>query len=98
MSKLLPESVSPVESLWCYSVLAAPEPDLLPRILGEFARRGLVPARLDAVATQGALSIDVEVGALDAQAAAHVAERLRGFVHVERVLMSTRIFAQEQRA
>ena len=56
------------------------------------------PARLDAVAAGDRLSIDIEVGALDAQAAAHVAERLRGFIHVERVLMSTRIFAGEARA
>jgi peptide deformylase len=57
-----------------------------------------VPARLDAVAVRDGLSIDVEVGGLDAQAAQHVAERLRGLVHVERVLMSTRIFAEEARA
>lgn len=98
MSNLLPESFPQTDPLWCYAVLAAPEPDVLPRVVGEFARRGIVPIRLDAVAAQGALTIDVEVGALDAQAAAHVAERLRGIVHVERVLMSTRIFAEEARA
>ncbi len=98
MSKLLSESVPPSEPLWCYAVLAEPGADVLPRVVGEFARRGLVPARLDAVAAGDHLSIDIEIGALDAQAAAHVAERLRGFVNVERVLMSTRIFAGEARA
>jgi hypothetical protein len=98
MSSLPPESVPQSDPLWCYAVLAAPEPDVLPRIVGEFARRGIVPIRLDAVAAQAALTVDVEVGTLDAQAAAHVAERLRGIVHVERVLMSTRIFAEEARA
>jgi hypothetical protein len=96
VSKLLPESVPPADPLWCYAVLGEPEPGLLPRVVAEFARRGLVPARLDAVAVRDGLSIDVEVG--DAQAAQHVAERLRGLVHVERVLMSTRIFAEEARA
>jgi hypothetical protein len=40
MSSLPPEPVPQSDPLWCYAVLAAPEPDVLPRIVGEFARRG----------------------------------------------------------
>jgi len=98
MSKLSSEDVPSSDPLWCYAVLAAAAPDILPRVVGEFARRGLVPARLGAVQLDATLSIDIEVGGLDTQAAQHVAERLRGLVHVERVLMSTRIFAEEARA
>ncbi|MFM9012184.1 MAG: hypothetical protein ACKORK_00910 [Gemmatimonadota bacterium] len=67
-------------------------------MIGEFARRGLVPMRLDAVRAQGGLGIDIEVEGLDAMQAAHVAERLRGLPEVARVLVSTRIFAEEARA
>ena len=91
-----PASASP--SHWCYSLLAGTEPGVLPRVIGELARRGLVPMRFDAVRAQGGLGIDIEVEGLDAMQAAHVAERLRGLPEVERVLVSTRIFAEEARA
>ena len=94
----LPDHSTDTASLWCYSLLAGAEPGVLPRVIGELARRGLVPLRFDAVRAQGGLGIDIEVQGLDAMQAAHVAERLRGIVHVERVLMSTRIFAEEARA
>ncbi len=94
----LPERSNIPDPHWCYSLLADREAGMLPRVVAEFARRGLVPARLAAAAVPGALAIDVEVEGLDAMAAAHVAERLRGMPGVERVLMSTRIFAEEARA
>lgn len=94
----LPEHSPTSNPHWCYSLLAAREAGVLPRVVAEFARRGLVPARLAASAAPGTLAIDIEVEGLDAMAAAHVAERLRGMPEVERVLMSTRIFAEEARA
>ncbi|MFM8988326.1 MAG: hypothetical protein ACKOUS_01365 [Alphaproteobacteria bacterium] len=93
-----PDHVPAFPSHWCYSLLAGIEAGVLPRVIGELARRGLVPLRLDAVRAPGGLGIDIEVDGLDAMQAAHVAERLRGLPEVERVLVSTRIFAEEARA
>ena len=84
--------------VWCFSVFAAPEVSVTPRVLGEFAKRGLLPFRFEAVAAGDALAIDVQVDRLEEQAAAHVAEVLRGLVHVERGLMTTKALAQEARA
>ena len=76
------------DPLRCFSVLAAPEASVTPRVLGEFAKRGLLPSRFEAV----------HVDWLDDQAASHVAEVLRGMIHVERVLMTTKPLVQEVRA
>ena len=84
--------------VWCFSVFAAPEVSVTPRVLGEFAKRSLIPARFEAVVDGDDLSIDVQVGGMDEQVAAHVAEVLRGLIHVERVLMTTKTLAQEARA
>jgi hypothetical protein len=86
------------DPLRCLSVLAAPEASVTPRVLGEFAKRGLLPSRFEAVVTGGGLAIDVHVDRLDDHAASHVAEVLRGMIHVERVLMTTKPLAQEVRA
>lgn len=85
-------------SVWCFSVFAAPEVSVTPRVLGEFAKRGLVPARFEAVVEGDDLAIDVQVVGMDEQVAAHVAEVLRGLFHVERVLMTTKTVVQEARA
>lgn len=85
-------------SVWCFSVFAAAEVSVTPRVLGEFAKRDLLPARFAAFVRGGELSIDVEIADLAADVAAHVAEVLRGLVHVERVLMVTRILSNEARA
>ena len=80
-------------STWCFSVFAAPEPGVMPRVLELFAKRGLVPIRFhgDVVGDGPSdLVIDVHVGGLVDEAAAHVANCLRGLVHVERVLTATR--------
>ncbi len=84
--------------VWCFSVFAASEVSVTPRVLGEFAKRGLLPSRFEAVVSGDDLATDVQVDQLDEQAAAHVAEVLRGLFHVERVLMTTKTLAQEARA
>lgn len=84
--------------VWCFSVFAAVEVGVTPRVLGEFAKRGLVPDRFEAVATGDELAIDVQVADLAADVAAHVAEVLRGLLHVERVLTATKTLAREARA
>jgi len=84
---------SPSRSTWCFSVFAAPEPGVMPRVLELFAKRGLVPVRFHAdVAGSDAagLEIDVQVTGLDDGVADHVAACLRGLFEVERVLVATK--------
>ena len=84
--------------VWCFSVFAAAEVSVMPRVLGEFAKRDLLPQRFDAVVSGDDLSVDVQVADLAAEVADHIAEVLRGLVHVERVLMATRTRPSEARA
>ena len=80
-------------STWCFSVFAAPEPGVMPRVLELFAKRGLVPRRVHGNMVgsgPGGLEIDVHVDGLPEETAAHVANCLRGLVEVERVLTATR--------
>jgi hypothetical protein len=84
--------------VWCFSVLAAAEASVMPRVLAEFAKRGLCPLRFDGAVAGDDLVIDVQVAGLDAAAAGHVADRLRGAVHVERVLTAVKRRARGARA
>lgn len=80
-------------STWCFSVFAAPEPGVIPRVLELFAKRGLVPTRFhgDRIGDgSDGLVIDVHAAGLDADAAEHVAACLRRLVDVERVLVATK--------
>ena len=91
---MFPSDRSP-PAVWCFSVFAAPEASVMPRVLNEFARRGLCPARFDGAIAGDDLVIDVQCAGLEPEVAAHVAERLRGFVHVERVLTAVKSRARE---
>ena len=85
------ESRSPF--VWCFSVFAAPEACVMPRVLEFFAKRGLVPARFHGdVVDHGAegLVIDVQIADLAAATAEHIAACLRGIVYVERVLTAVK--------
>ena len=81
--------------VWCFSVFAAAEASVMPRVLAEFAKRGLCPLRFDGAVAGDDLTVDVQVEGLEAEVAAHVAERLRGAVHVERVLTAVKRRARE---
>lgn len=79
--------------VWCFSVFAAPQPGVMPRVLELFAKRGLVPTRFHGdVVGEGSdgLVIDVHVASLDGTVAEHVATSLRGLFDVERVLVATK--------
>jgi len=79
--------------VWCFSVFAAPEACVMPRVLEYFAKRGLVPARFHGdVVDDGAdgLVIDVHVDGLAAETADHIAACLREIVYVERVLTAVK--------
>lgn len=66
-------------------VLGAAEPGLLPRLIEPFAKRGLVPHRLEAEAEGGSLRVSL-AAELDAATAARIAASLRATVGVAAVL------------
>ena len=71
-----------------FSVLAAAEASVMSRTLELFAKRGLVPERVDARRHGEALAIDLEVAGLPQDTAEHIMRCLATMVTVERVLMS----------
>jgi acetolactate synthase small subunit len=73
--------------LYCFSVLAAAEPGVMPRVLEQFAKRNLVPARWYSRVVAGAgLEIDIQVATLSPEEGDTIAQCLRRLVDVEAVL------------
>jgi hypothetical protein len=72
----------------CFSVHAAAEPGVMPRVLELFAKRGLVPTSWISRVSGPDLTIDVQVLDLAAADAAYFARALRQIVAVETVLLS----------
>ena len=81
----------------CFSVFAAPEPSVMPRVLELFAKRGLVPSRFHGAVAGRDLSIDIQVADLADNTAEHIAACLRNIVHVDRVLTALKTRAAEAR-
>ena len=78
-----------VSPTYCFSVQAAADPGLLPRVLELFAKRNLLPSRCHAVVTgpeQEELLVDLQVAGLAPEEAEHVARSLRQLVFVASVL------------
>ncbi len=74
-------------SVACFSVVAVPEPGVMPRVLQLFAKRGLVPDLWHSrVAPAGELTIDIQMAAMDGDTARYVADCLRAIWGVECVL------------
>lgn len=69
-----------------FSLLARPEPGVMPRVLELFAKRGLVPHKWHSTASASALTIDVQMGGLDREIADYIARCMRQVVGVETVL------------
>ncbi|WP_033067753.1 hypothetical protein [Thalassospira australica] len=83
----------PTKSVYCFSVHAAAEPDVMPRVLELFAKRNLVPASWHATVADGhrgfeELQIDIQVQQLETKVAEHIARCLRQIIHVNTVLTS----------
>jgi acetolactate synthase small subunit len=81
----------------CFSIQAAAEPGVLPRVLELFARRGLVPRRWvsDVTGPGGReLAIDVQVAGLAPETQAYLARCLRQIWGVGTVLTSERARAE----
>src|SRR3546814_16207136 len=73
-----------------FSILAAAEPGVMPRVLGLFAKRGLMPTRWhsDVSGARGPdgareLAIDVQVDGLDVTTGDYIARCLRPVFQVE---------------
>jgi hypothetical protein len=84
------QSAAPTPSVTCFAVTADADPSALPRILGLFAARGLVPRRLYATHDGEALSFDLQIGGLDADTAETLSWRLRALVCVRNVLCAAK--------
>lgn len=75
----------------CFSVVAATEPGVMPRVLEVFAKRGLVPDKwLSHVAGHSGqeLHIDIQLAGADAVLTDRLAQTLRQVVSVRSVLTS----------
>ena len=73
----------------CFSVFADADPGVMPRVLQEFAKRGLIPSRwYSTVGGRQAreLQIDIQVADLDAVLRERIADDLRQVVMVGTVL------------
>ncbi len=95
-------STSPTDgrsSTACFAVHAACEPSVMPRVLGVFAKRGLVPLQWHSIICPAPevrrqdLHIDVQISGIEQAAAARLAEDLRKVVGVIAVLTSRKQYA-----
>jgi hypothetical protein len=83
-------------TVYCFSILAAAEPGVMPRVLELFAKRGLVPTRWHSDVVRppkgqgGArdLAIDVQVDGLDLATGDYIARCLRQVFQIQTVLTS----------
>jgi acetolactate synthase small subunit len=72
----------------CFSVQARAEPGVMPRVVGLFAKRGLVPQEWYSTASADALTIDVQIAGLDRDLSGYIARCMRQITGVETVLTS----------
>jgi len=72
----------------CFSVHAAAEPGLMPRVVELFAKRGLVPSSWVSRVSGHEITIDLQMPGLDAEAAHYIASCLGQIVSVDVVLVS----------
>ncbi|MBM3541248.1 MAG: hypothetical protein FJX51_04305 [Alphaproteobacteria bacterium] len=73
----------------CFSVHAAAEPSVMPRVMEQFAKRGLVPCQWHSTLAPedgAALVIDIQVEGLAPALVTPIAEALRRIVYVDAVL------------
>jgi acetolactate synthase small subunit len=81
----------------CFSLVAAADPGVLTRVIGVFAKRGLIPSQVYSTLAgprSEDLHIDLQVTAMDAHLREIIAEKLRQIVYVQIVLTSEKRRAQ----
>ena len=84
-------AAEPAVRTFCFSVLAAAEPGVMPRVLGLFAKRSLVPSRWHSQAAgrkERELSIDIQVEGLSTELGHYIARCLDQIQDVHMVLTS----------
>lgn len=87
------------QPVFCFSVAAAAEPGVMPRVLELFAKRNLVPLRWHSDRlgpahgrSEESLAIDIQVGGLQPALGDYIARCLRQIHGVEAVLTSEKRF------
>ncbi len=88
----MPEADRPFPT-YCFSVFAAVEASVMPRVLELFAKRGVVPSRFEAALAgpdDDEMTVDVQVAGLLPETAEHIAQSLRQMVYVDRVLTAVK--------
>ena len=86
-----PRAVDATGATVCFSIQAAAEPGVMPRVLELFAKRNLVPLRWhsDRVGPAGReLAIDLQVAGLTPELTDYIARCLRQLYDVQAVLTS----------
>jgi acetolactate synthase small subunit len=69
-----------------FFITAAAAPGVMPRVIEQFARRGLVPERWHSVVNEDSIRIEVRVAGMDVTVASVLAATLRGTVDIHSVL------------
>ena len=87
-SRALSAPVSGTVFTACFSVIAKPDPGVMPRVLELFAKRGLVPSYWCSRADKGELTIDLQMERLDRDTTAYLAACFRQIPAVGTVLTS----------
>jgi acetolactate synthase small subunit len=72
----------------CFSVHAAAEPGVMPRVIQLFAKRGMVPSSWISRVSGRELTIDLQMRGLEPDAVQYIARCLRQIVCVDVVLVS----------
>ena len=90
MSQAAESVVQPeAEPTHCFSIHAAAEPGVMPRVLELFAKRGLVPSSWTSrVGIEQDLTIDIQMAGMSAETAGYVTRCLRQITGVQLVLAS----------
>ncbi len=81
----------------CFFVQAHSDPQVMPRVLELFAKRGLLPAAWHSAAAAAGgdeLHIDIQIEDMDRNLAGYIAQCLRQLVGVETVLVSEKSRAE----
>jgi acetolactate synthase small subunit len=81
---------APAPLAFSFSLHAAAEPGVMPRILELFAKRGLVPHKWQSAAADSVLTMDVQIAGLERDTADYIARCMRQIAGVDAVLTSER--------
>ncbi len=81
-----------------FSVTAQPSPGVMPRVLEQFAKRGLVPTQWQSAVTGPELAIDIRMQGMEQAQADYISRCLRQIHLVDRVLVIHDAAAPAERA